>query len=91
MSENRVLRRVFGPKREEVVGGWTRLHNEELRYLYYSPNIIRDIISRRMIWAERVAHMGEKRPLGRPTRRWEDNIRTGFIWLRIGTCGGVLL
>jgi hypothetical protein len=59
MSENRVLRRVLGPKREEVVGGWRRLHNEEIHNLYASPNIIRVIKSRRMRWAGHVAHMGE--------------------------------
>jgi hypothetical protein len=53
--ENRVLRRIFGPKREEVVGGWKRLHNEELHNLYASPNIIRAIKSRRMIWEAHVA------------------------------------
>jgi hypothetical protein len=51
VSENRVLRRIFGPKREEVAGGWRRLHNEELYNLYTSPNIIRVIKSRRMRWA----------------------------------------
>jgi hypothetical protein len=84
-----VLRRIFGPKRDEAAGEWIRLHNEELNYLYSSPNIIRVIISRRMRWAGHVASMGEKsdayrilvgrlegrRPLGRPRRRWEDNIK----------------
>jgi hypothetical protein len=56
--ENRVLRRIFGPKREEATGEWRRLHNEELNDLYSSPNIIRVIKSRRMIWAGRVARMG---------------------------------
>jgi hypothetical protein len=59
--ENRVLRRIFGPKREEVAGGWRRLHNEELHNLYGSPNIIRVIKSRRMRWAGNVARMGEMR------------------------------
>jgi hypothetical protein len=77
--ENRVLRRIFGTKREEVVGSWRRLHNEELLNLYASPNIIRVMKSRRMIWVGDVAHIGEmrnvykvlvrkpkgKRPLGR--------------------------
>jgi hypothetical protein len=58
--ENKVLRRIFGPKRDEVTGGWRKLHNEELRDLYSSPNIIR-IIKRRMRWARHVAQMGEKR------------------------------
>jgi hypothetical protein len=78
--ENRVLRRVFGPKRDEVMGEWRKLHNEELCDLYSSPSIIRIIKSRRMRWAGHVARMGEgrnvyrllvgkperKRPLGRP-------------------------
>jgi hypothetical protein len=88
--ENRVLRRIFGPKRDEVAGEWRELHNEELRDLYFSPSIIRITKSRRMRWAGHVAQMGEKknvyrllvgkperkRPLGRPRRRWVDNIRT---------------
>jgi hypothetical protein len=90
MIENRELRRIFGPKSEEVAGGWRRLHNEELHNSYASPNIIvRVIASKRMKWAERVALMGqmrnaynilvrkplEKRPLGGPRHRWEDNVR----------------
>jgi len=89
VSENRVLRRVFGPKRDEVTGGWRKLHNEELRDLYSLPNIVRVVKSRRMRWAGHVAPMGEgrgvhrvlvakpegNRPLGRPRRRWEDNIK----------------
>jgi hypothetical protein len=85
----RVLRRIFGPKRDEVTGGWRELHNEELRDLYFSPSIIRIIKSRRMRWPGHVARTGEKRnayrllvgkpegkrPLGRPRRRWVDNIR----------------
>jgi hypothetical protein len=88
---NRVLRRIFGPKREED-GSWRKLHNDELRDLYSSPNIVKVIESRRMKWAGRVARMGEgrgayrvlvgrpegKRPLGRPRRRWEDNIKMDF-------------
>jgi hypothetical protein len=87
--ENRVLRRIFEPKRDEVTGEWRKLHNEELRDFYSSPSIIRIIKSRRMRWAGHVARMGEKinayrllvgkpkgkRPLGRPRRRWVDNIR----------------
>jgi hypothetical protein len=89
MFENRVLRRIFGPKRDEVTGEWRKLHNEELRNLYSSPSIIRIIKSRRMRWAGHIARMGEKRnayrllvgkpegkrPLGRPRHRWVDNIR----------------
>jgi hypothetical protein len=87
--ENRLLRKIFGPKRDEVIGGWTRLHNEDLHNFYCSPSIIRIIKSRGMRWTGHVARMGEKRnayrilvgkpegkrPLGRPRRRWEDNIR----------------
>jgi hypothetical protein len=87
--ENRVLRGIFGPKRDGVTGEWRRLRNEELNDLYSSPNIIRVIKSRRMRWAGHVARMGEgrgtyrslversegRRPLGRPRRRWEDNIK----------------
>jgi hypothetical protein len=59
--ENRVLRRIFGPKRDEVTGEWSKLHNEELHDLYSSPSIIRIIKSRRMRWASHVTRMGEKR------------------------------
>jgi hypothetical protein len=79
-----VLRRIFGPKRDEVTGEWRKMHNEELRDLYSSPSIIRIIQSRTMRWASHVARMGEKtnayrllvgkRPLGRPRHRWVDNI-----------------
>jgi len=87
--ENNVLRRIFGPRRDEVTGEWRRLHNEELNGLYSSPNILRVIKSRRMRWAGHVARMGEergvyralvgksegKRTLRRLRRRWVDNIR----------------
>jgi len=87
--ENRVLRKIFGSRRDEVTGEWWRLHNEELNDLYSSPNIVRVIKSRRMRWAGHVARMSEergvyrilvgkpegRRPLGRPRRRWADNIR----------------
>jgi len=61
VSENMVLRRIFGPRRDEVTGDWRRLHNEELNYLYSSPNIVQVIKSRRMRWAGHVARMGEER------------------------------
>jgi hypothetical protein len=61
--ENRVLRRIFGPKRDEVTGEWRKLHNEELHILYSSPDIIRHIKSRRMKWAVHVARIGKKRKL----------------------------
>jgi hypothetical protein len=87
--KNRVLRKVFGPKRDEVTGEWRKLHNEELNNLYSLPNIVRVVKSRRMRWAEHVARMGvdrgvhrvlvgkpvEKRELGRPRRRWVDNMK----------------
>jgi hypothetical protein len=86
--ENRDLRRIFGPKRDEVTGGWRKLHNAELHNLYSSPSIIR-IIKPRMRWEGHVARMGEKtngyrilvgkqegkRSLGRPKLRWVDNIK----------------
>ncbi|KAJ4432681.1 hypothetical protein ANN_21304 [Periplaneta americana] len=87
--ENKVLRKIFGAKRDEVTGEWRKLHNTELHGLYSLPDIIRNIKSRRLRWAGHVARMGEsrnayrllagrpegKRPLGRPRRRWEDNIK----------------
>jgi hypothetical protein len=96
MFENKVLRRIFGPKRDDVTGEWRKLHNEELRDLYSSPSIIRIIKSRRMRWAGHAAQIGEKknayrllvekprgkRPLGRPRRRWADN-----IWMDLGEMG----
>jgi hypothetical protein len=65
--------RIFGPKTEED-GSWRKLHNDELHSLYSAPNIVRVIKSKRMWWAGHVAREG-KRPLGRPRRRWEDNIK----------------
>ena len=100
MFENRVLRRVFGTKRDEVTGEWRELHNEELSDLYYLPDIVRVVKSRRMRWAGHVARMGEgrgvhrvligkpegKRPLGRPRRRWEDNVKMNLR--EVGGGGG---
>jgi hypothetical protein len=99
-----MLKRIFGPKREED-GSWRKFHNDELRSLYSSPNIVRLITSRRKRWAGHVARMGEgrgvyrvlvgrpegKRPLGRPRRRWEDNVKLdlreigidGENWIRL--------
>jgi hypothetical protein len=87
--KNRVLRRMFGPKRDEVTREWRQLHNEELHDLYSSSTIVRVIKLRGMRWAGHVARMGEgrgvykslvgkperNRPLGRPRRRWGDNIK----------------
>jgi hypothetical protein len=87
--ENRVLRRIFGPKRDEVIGGWRKLHNEDLHGLYSSPSIIRVIKAKRIRWVGLVARMGQvrgaynilggrpegRRPLGRPWHRGEDNIK----------------
>jgi hypothetical protein len=61
MFENMVMRRIFGPKRDGVLGGWRKLHNEELHNLYSSPSVIRIIKSMRMRWAGHVAQMGQKR------------------------------
>ena len=97
--ENRVLRRIFRPKRDGVTGEWRKLHNEELNDLYCSPNIVR-VIKSRMRRGRHVARVGErrdiyrvlmgkpegKRPLGRPRRRWEDNIKT---YLQEAGCGGM--
>jgi hypothetical protein len=91
--ENSVLRTVLRPKRDVVTGGWRKLHNEELYDFYSSPSIIRIIKSRKMSWAGHVARMGEKRnvyrllagkpegkiPLGRPRRRWIDNIKMDLV------------
>jgi hypothetical protein len=98
--ENRLLRRIFRSKRDEVTGEWRKLHNEELSYIYPLPNIVRVIKSRRLRWAGHVARMGkgrgvyrvlvgkpeETRPLGRHGRRWEDNIKMDLQ--EVG-CGGM--
>jgi hypothetical protein len=87
--ENRLLRRIFGPKGDEVTGEWRKLHNEELHNLYSSPDIIRQVKPTRMRWAGHVARVGKgrnvhrvlvgkpegKRPLEKPRRRWEDGLR----------------
>jgi len=100
VSENRVLRRIFGPKRDEVTREWRKLYNDELNDLYSSRIIVRVIKWRRMRWAEHVARMAQrrdiygglvgkpegKRPLGRPRRRWEDNIKMDLQ--EVG-CGGM--
>ena len=93
MFENRVLRRVFGSKRDEVTGEWRKLHNEELRH-------VAPVGEGRGVHGVLVGKPEGKRPLGRPRRRWEDNIKmdlrevggveTGWSWLRIGTGGGHL-
>jgi hypothetical protein len=91
-----VLRKIFGPKSEDD-GSWRKLHNDELHSLYSSPNVVRVIKSRRMRWAGHVASMGEERgvyrtlvgrpegtrPLGRPKRTWENNIKMDLreIWI----------
>jgi len=98
--ENRVLRRIFGPERNKVIRVGRKLHNEELNYLYSSPNIVWVIKSRRMRWAGHVVCMGErrgiykvlvgkpkgKRPLGRCRHRWEDNMKMDLQ--EVG-CGGM--
>jgi hypothetical protein len=87
--ENRVPRRIFGLKRDDIIGGWRKLHNERLHNLHFSPNIIRMMKSRRLRWTGHVGRMGQKRnayrilvrksegkrPVGRHRPRWEDNIK----------------
>ena len=89
MFENKVLRKIFGAKRDEITGEWRKLHNAELNALYSSPNVIRNLKSRRLQWAGHVARMEQsrnansvlvgkpksKRPLRRPRHRWDDNIK----------------
>ena len=100
MFENSVLRRILGPRKDELTVDWRKLHNEEQHDLYSSPNTVRVIKSRRMRWAGHVARMGEriglyrvlvgkpegKRPLVRPRHRWEDNIKMD---LQAMGCGSV--
>jgi hypothetical protein len=100
-----LLRRVFGPKRDEVKGEWRKLHNEELYDLYSSPRIIRIIKLRRMRWAGNVTRMGEKknvyslvvgkpkgkRPLGRPRHRWVANIKMNLAELELGSVDWIRL
>jgi hypothetical protein len=97
--QNRVFRSIFGSTRDEVTGEWRKMHNRELHNLYLWPDIIRQIKSRRMMWAGHVAHIGEgrnlyrvllgkpegKSPLGRPRRRWENGIK----WILRRLFGGV--
>jgi hypothetical protein len=96
--ENRVLRRAVGPKRDEMTGEWRKSHNEELNDRYSLPNIVWVVKSRRMRWAGHVACMGEERgvhrllvgkpegkmPLGRPRRRWEDDIKMDLQEVGVG-------
>jgi hypothetical protein len=97
-----LLRRIFGPKRDDVTGKWKKLHSEELHNLYSWSNIMKQFKSRRMRWAEHVARMREERkvynvlvgkparrkePLGRPRRRWEDGIRTDLRETGWKVCG----
>jgi hypothetical protein len=100
--ENRVLRRIFGPKGDEVTGEWRKLYNGELHNLYSSPDIIRQMKSRRMRWAGHVARTGEgrnvyrvlvgkperKSPFGRPRRRWENGIKTDLREIGWGVWSG---
>jgi len=95
---NRVLRRVFGPKRDDVTGKWRKLHKEELNDLHSLPNTVRVVKSSRMRWAGHVARMGKDRrvhrvlvgklegkmPLGRPRRGWEDNIKMDLKEVGVG-------
>jgi hypothetical protein len=96
--KNRVLKRIFRPKSDEVTGEWGKLHNGELHNLYSSPDIIRQIKSRRMRWVGHVAQMGEwrnvyrvlvrktegKRPFGRPRYRWEDGLKMDLWEIGLG-------
>jgi hypothetical protein len=99
------LRRIFGPKRDRVKGGWRKLHNEELHNLYSSPSIISIIKPRRRRWAEHVARMGEKwnvyrllvgkperkKPLRRPRRRWIDSIKMDLLEIGVSVVDRIRL
>jgi hypothetical protein len=97
--ENRVLRRIFGPRRDEVTGEWRKLHSEELHNLYSSPDIIRQVKANEVGGACGTHGRGEKsvhgfggkarrkRPLGKPRRRWEDGIRMDLREIGFGGCG----
>jgi hypothetical protein len=101
---NRVLRGIFGPKREEVTGEWSKLYNGERHNLYLSPDVIRQVKSRRMRWAGHVARVGEgrnvyrilvgrpegKRPLERRRRRWEDGIKMDLREIGCGVWSGFI-
>jgi hypothetical protein len=103
--ENRVLRRIFGPNSDEVTGEWKKLLNKELHNLYLSPDIIRQIKSRRMRWTEYVSRMGEerkvykilvgkpegKRPLGKPRCRWENGVRMNLREIGLGVVDWIRL
>jgi len=86
--ENKVLRRIFGPRRDDVTGEWRRLHNEELNDLYSSPNIVWVIKSRRMRWAGLVVRIGEERGCIGP---WWGNRREGDNWGDLGVDGWIIL
>jgi len=102
--DNKVLRKIFGPNRDEVTGEWRKLNNEELNNLYSSPYIVRVIKSRRMRWAGHVACIGDrrgiyrvlvgqpvgKRPLGRPRHEREDNINMDFQEVGWGAWTGLI-
>ena len=89
--ENMVLRRIFGPRRDEVTGEWRRLHNEELSDLYSSPNIVRVMKSRRMRWAGHVARMCEEVRRGVCVGSWWGNRREGDHWGDLGVDGWTIL
>ena len=88
MFDNRVLRRVFGSKRDEVTGEWRKLHNEELRDLYSLSNIVRVVKSRRMSWAGHEAHMGEGRVVHRVL---VGNLRERDHWVDLDVVGRIIL